>query len=313
MKSRRLRFIVGLLLLAVLIAVGMHRIVFSRLGALLHASPYGIVALATVYLATRMFNGEILRLSARSLDVEISQSEGFLIMMVMSYTNLFIPRAGLGAPALYLKHRYNLKFTEFTSFLLPMTVMQLACFGIVGVAAQLAILRLHALPVHTGLAVFFCCLTAANAAILFVPLKALTSLRGRVFDLLGRFSSAWETLRRDRAMIARIVLIQLIVIFLRALRLQLAYFSIGRSVSFPGALIVSIMAQLGMFVSLTPGAFGFREAAMIYGSCLIGDSAGTGAAVALLDRAVITACVVVAGQSALWFGLKGRESGTGPA
>jgi uncharacterized membrane protein YbhN (UPF0104 family) len=78
------------------------------------------------------------------------------------------------------------------------------------------------------------------------------------------------------------------------------------------ALFVSLCADLGSLVSLTPAAVGFREGAMVFGASLIGLSTVPAVLAAIIDRVVCTAGLLVIGQLVVWKGLRGIASDARP-
>src|SRR5262249_8824022 len=100
------------------------------------ASPPAVVGVLLVYFATRALNGEVLKIALARLGHHISRYEAFMINIVMTYTNLLLPRAGLGAPALYLKVKHRVSYTEFGCLLLPNAVLQVLSIGVAGLVCQ---------------------------------------------------------------------------------------------------------------------------------------------------------------------------------
>jgi uncharacterized membrane protein YbhN (UPF0104 family) len=298
-RSKPLKIVIGLLLLGVLVFVGRRH--FGKLRLILDVSPFWVAAMAGLYLVTRLLNGEIVRLTGKALGKKLKRSECFFLVMVMSYQNLIIPKSGLTAPAIYLKHKYGLKLSHFTSFLLPTTILQLACFGLTGLAAQIYLVWCCQVPLQPALVLFFGFLFLGNAGLLFIPLRVPAGWQNRLGRFLNRFSEAWEQLRNNRPLIVKVIGWQLVIILLRAVRLQVAFWALAANVSLSVALIVSLLAQVALFISLTPGALGFREAAIAYGGYLLSVPSDLAVAVGLLDRAIMMGCIVAIGMPALWF------------
>ncbi len=299
MKSKRLKICVALILLGVLIYFGRQH--FGKLSLLLEVDPIWVICIAGLYIVTRMINGEIMRITAAALGKKIKRSESFYLVMVMSYQNLIIPKSGLSAPAIYLKLKHGLKLSEFTSFLLPMTIIQLACFGIAGLLAQVYLLLHSQVPLQPAIALLFGVLFIGNSGFLFVRIQVPAKWQNKIGNILRKIIHAWEQLRINRVLIVKVIMWQTVIILLRTIRMQIAFWALGMPIAFPAALIVSLLAQLALFISLTPGALGFREAALVYGSYLLSVSADISLAVGILDRVVTTACILAIGLPALWF------------
>lgn len=298
MKKRAIRIAVAVVVLGAFLYAG--RAHLDEVSRLRHVSPTVVAAMLVVYLVTRVLNGEVLRVTLGALGRTIGCAEAFVVMMVMSYTNLLVPRAGLSAPALYLKRKHGLQYSEFAAMLIPMTLVHLACSGWVGLASQLLLAAQFSVPVHPGLALLFGAIAVCSPAALLVRIRLPGGWRGRVARAARRLFDSWQLLARHKGMIVHVVVAQLAVLALRAVRLQLALVALGVPVNFFGTMIVSLLAQLAILIGLTPGGLGMREGAICYGYHLLGTPIETGIAAALLDRAVMTLCVVVIGQLGLW-------------
>jgi len=299
-RSKIIKFLIGLILLGLLVYVGRRH--FGKVDMLLDVSPVWVLAMAVLYLFTRLLNGEVVRLTAQALGKNLKRSESFFLVMAMSYQNLIIPKSGLSAPAIYLKVNYDLKLSQFTSFLLPTTILQLACFGITGLAAQVYLAWCANIPMQPVLAGFFGLLFAGNTILLFIRLRVPSGWRqNRIGRFILRLTEAWEQLRNNHSLIVKFIAWQLVIILLRAARLQVAFWALASEVSFSAALIVSLLAQVALFISLTPGALGFREAAIAYGGYLLSVPSAISLAVGILDRAIMIGCIVAIGAPALWF------------
>ena len=298
-KMTVLRWTVAVVLIGSFVYLG--RSYFGEFRRLLDVSPWIVAALFGIFMVTRFLNGVVYRLAARRLGAALDYWEAFVLVMTVSYLNLLLPKAGLTAPAIYLKRRYGVTYTRFTSTLLPTVVLQVMAFGVAGAVCQGVLNTAYGTPVHVGLLILFLGLVAVGALITVVPVQIPNSWQNRVAAFFQRIFNAWRLMQKSYGLIVRVLGIQIVVILLRGLRLHMAFLALGETVNFVAALVVSLLSQLAMLISLTPGALGFREGAIMYGSFLIGLRPDMCLAAAVLDRAVMTASQVVIGQMGLWF------------
>ena len=92
----------------------------------------------------------------------------------------------------------------------------------------------------------------------------------------------------------------MVALVLYTLRLKLAFMAMDVEVSFLGVVVATMLGALAMLVSITPAGLGFREAAIAYSATMIGCSPSVAVAAAVLDRLVMTVCVVILAQVGLW-------------
>ena len=133
-----------------------------------------------------------------------------------------------------------------------------------------------------------------------VPVAVPENWSGRIAHFARRLSQAWRQLSTSRTLLGRLLILHLLGMVLRAVRLQVAFWSMDVSVSFLDVFVVSLLADLMFFVSFTPNGLGFRETAIVYGARVTGATVAEALAAAILDRLVTTATVIVAAQISLW-------------
>lgn len=273
------------------------------IGMLKSVPPMWVAANALVYLLTRYANGEVLRLALNRLGCAIRGYEAFMLNMVMSYTNLLVPHAGMGPPAMYLKSKYGVNYTDYAALVMPTFTLQLVCAGFCGLGAMTWIVLGGgggASPKGTvSLFLLFAAVIVVSVGLTLFPPPVPASWDNRVAKLLRRFSQTWGFLRADPKLTLRLLAIQLAVVLLRALRLQLAFCAVGVGWNFPVLLVASICSQFMLFLSITPGALGFREAAIgfvMYNFC----DPSLSVAASLLDRVVMTVVIIGVSQVGLF-------------
>lgn len=306
MSRRRLSLAIGALCLVTLVTLGRSQL--HELGRLAQVSPVAVAGILLLYVTARGLNGEIMRAALRRLGHEIGRYEAFVLTILVSYTNLLIPRAGLGAPALYLKHRHRIDYAVIGSLLLVTAVLQGGAIGVAGLAVQGLLAAGGESRASPAVAALFAAVTAAAAAAAFARFPVPDAWRSRLAGFARRLNQAWRKLGASRAWVGRILLVQGAILLLRALRLQLAFWAIGQPVGFAGVMVASLLADLMFFVSLTPAALGFREGAIAYGASLMGVEPAIGVSAAVLDRLVWTAGVALLGQLFLWRHVPGRAA-----
>jgi uncharacterized membrane protein YbhN (UPF0104 family) len=296
--------------LATLLVAG--RRFYDDLDRLRSVPPLLAIAIALLWLASRSFAADVMRVGLAALGHRIGRFEAFVLQMVQSYGNVLVPRAGIGVIGVYLKTRRATPFADLGAVqVLLMTVLQLLTIGVVGLLCQAAL----ALPGGAGadgvMAALFAGVAAGCAAPLLIPVPAGRTGGGKVAAFLARLAGAWDKLGRSRALVARVILTHAVMLLVRAVRIRLCFTAIGEPVPFVGALAASLLADLVFVFSITPAGLGFREAAVVYAARVMGTTGDIALAAAVLDRLVSTACNVVVGQVGVWLLI--RPVVTGPA
>ncbi len=298
MKKILIKTVVGLALVGLMVFLA--RRYFDRLELILEVSPLMVAVLAGMFLLLRALQGEVFRRALPTFGVRIGHYEAFTLAMMISISNLLFPRAGIGTPAIYLKARRQLRIADFASLLLPITLLQLACIGLLGLACQLWLWGRGSLAWQWPLAAVLAGLLLGSLLALAAPLQIPSRWDNRPARFVRRFLESWSALRRDRGLVAFIFLLQGAALLLQGARLWVCFYAMGFSVPLSAIILASFLGHIGTLIGYTPAALGFREGGIFLGAKLLNVDPHTAMAAALLDRAVMTGCVILVGQLALW-------------
>jgi uncharacterized membrane protein YbhN (UPF0104 family) len=270
------------------------------------------LAILVLFLVSRGVGAEIVRVGLARLGHVIGRPECFMLSILTSYTNLFVPRSGLAPPALYLRRRHDVAYVSYLSLAVATMLIATTAVGVLGLGLHVALSLGEGRPPRPDVVLVFGFVSIGAAFGLLAPVRFFRLFPARVREFLARAHAAWIRLAGDGATLRRIVGLQLLAIVLRSIRLQVAFGAAGVEISFMSALFVSLCADLGSLVSLTPAAVGFREGAMVFGASLIGLSTVPAVLAAIIDRVVCTAGLLVIGQLVVWKGLRGIASDARP-
>lgn len=194
----------------------------------LAVGPVALGWLTALYVLIVVTHWVILLLTVRWCDATIGGREGLLLTVYSTVANFFGPmQSGPGVRAAYLKARVGVRLRDFTMA----TVVYYLAFGAVNVSLLFA----RTLPWLTALGLV--------ATVGVVGVVAWRSGAGR---------------RITTVLIAAVTAVQ-------ALLMAAVYWVELNAIAGPGAdalqsLVYSASANLSLFVSITPGAIGFREA-----------------------------------------------------
>ncbi|MDR7235067.1 hypothetical protein [Agrococcus sp. BE272] len=251
-RHKRALAIAVLVLVAVFIAVYVA-VRPEIVGQVLAVGPAALGWLTGLYVLIVATHWAILLLTVRWCQARIGIREGLLLTVYSTVANFFGPlQSGPGVRAAYLKAKVGVRLRDFTLA----TLVYYLAFGAVNVSLLFA----RTLP-------WLAALGLATTVVL-VAVVAWRSGAGR---------------RIVTAAIAAVTAVQ-------ALLMAAVYFVELNAVSGPGAdvlqsLVYSASANLSLFVSITPGAIGFREAFLGFAQSLHGVGLDAIIAAGIVDRA----------------------------
>jgi uncharacterized membrane protein YbhN (UPF0104 family) len=248
------------------------------IATVLGLNPVIIIFLTLAYSLTILANGVILHFSLAYVQRKTSIFDNILLTGYSSIVNFFGPlQSGPGFRAVYLKKKYGI---EIKRFLLATFVFYLF-FGIINLAIVLVAGIIEKPDWRPAIIIF-----VIVAAILAYPLLRFASKKERLRTLISSMrlkdSNFW-------------------LIGAGALGLTLssglAYFielnEIAGHINIGQVLVYTATANLSLFVSLTPGAIGFREAFLVFSQQLHSISTNVIFAASVVDRAFYVAFLLV--------------------
>jgi uncharacterized membrane protein YbhN (UPF0104 family) len=228
---------------------------------LLSVNPWLLIALIGLY-GLFMISLVLIQTGTLALcDTKLKPQENFLLTIYSSIVNFFGPlQSGPGFRAIYLKKRHGTKLKNYTLA----TLMYYGFFALF--SGIFLISGLVGWRLIGGLMVLGSVLT-----LIFIFHKNRWSQRIRTMNLSGLYLLAAATLLQ---------------VFLVAIIYFLELRSIDSGINFGQALTYTGAANFALFVSLTPGAIGFRESFLLFSQDLHHISSPTILGASLIDRGI---------------------------
>lgn len=304
-----LRLIVAAIVLACLVYLGRKH--FDQFSRLAHVTPHMLAAIAAAFVAARLMNGQAMRVALRRFGYCVGLFEAFMLVILMNYGNLLVPRVGLGAPAVYLKAKHGVSYTQFATLLLPLGLLAMTAAGIVGLVCQAALWIGRGVSWDGPVVVVFSIATAIGFTALFLRLPMLRWWPRRFQDWAADANESWRVLGGRASFVRTMLALHVAIFALRAGRMYLVFKALDIQVNIPGLIIASLLADLMMLISITPAGLGFREAAILYSAQILGTTPSLALSAAVLDRAVWTIGVIVIAQLGLWRMIRPARSTAG--
>ncbi len=233
-----------------------HPVVRQQLG---HTPPIVIVCLLLLYLAGIGALALVTLATLRLCSVRVQPGESLLLTAYSSIVNFFGPlQSGPAFRAVYLKKKHGINLKNYTTA----TLVYYFFYG--GFSAVLLL--------STWLKWWLLPLVAAGLLVAYSASRSKkVASRLQKLDLQGWYYLAIATAAQ---------------VFIVTLIYYIELRTISPGIHLAQALVYSGAANLSLFVSLTPGAIGFRESFLVFSQHLHHISNGTIVAANILDRAM---------------------------
>lgn len=231
------------------------------LESILNISPLDIIRLTILYSALIAVNIAIVYVTVRLCRKELSLKNSTLLSIYSSLINFFGPlQSGPGARAVYLKAKIGLGIREYTYAML----------------------------------FYYFAYAAISASLIFVTTLPLLTILGIAAGILITAFGVRKFGFQDRAKyIIAVYLITVVQVLVMALVYYIELHIVHSSATIGQALSYAGSANLALFVSLTPGAIGIREAFLLFTQSLHGISTDYIVAAGIIDRAFYTVFLIV--------------------
>lgn len=266
-----------------------------------------LVCLAALWMVLMVLAGRRTQLFLTLFDVDLPVRACVGLEIARTMTAYLVPlKGGQAMKALYLKKREGLSYTRFVTVLLASYPLEILAVAGTGTAL--------ALPMALGSGVFdlgvlagFLGLTIITTVVLKVPLSIPAS-GNRFVEVLRRAVDGWKLLKEKSASLRQIVMLFVASCVAHGAQLFVAYRALSVDVGLLPALLVGALYTLTFITSVTPATAGLAEAAVGFGSRLIGISFGEGVVAAVLVRAVNTVMTFLLGLAFTYvLSREGRE------
>ncbi len=226
-------------------------------------SPWVVVAIVALYGVMTVLLVGVYQFTLRLCGKRLELRENFLLTAYSSIVNFFGPlQSGPGVRAVYLKARHQVRLRDYTLA----TLIYYALFAFFSAVFLLAGNRPWWQTLLAGLAV-----AGFSSFVIRWFIRRDKSPSNSQFHLRGRVLFALTVVTFLQVALTAIIYF----VELRAINPDIG---LGQAISYAGA------ANFALFVSLTPGAIGFREAFLVFSQNLHHVSTGDIFAASLIDR-----------------------------
>jgi uncharacterized membrane protein YbhN (UPF0104 family) len=247
-------------------------------------SPWNMILLLLLSVATLAANGLYLRIFARKFDIHLKWKEWFGLAAVTAMGNYLTPfSGGMVARAAYLKNRHDFPYAHFLAMLAANYMIAFAVIGVTGVVIMptLSGTESFSWPV----VFFFLAILSAILLVLFLPSPSIGG-RHRFLCLVQQALEGMEFIERDRALLWKLVSLTVFNVVVGASLFFIVFHFMGADISFRIALLIYLLTACTVLINITPGNLGVQEAAASLAAAILGAGADMGLLAALIIRAV---------------------------
>ena len=260
------------------------------IGLILSLHPATLTLIAIGYVGTIVANAIVLGASLRVIGKRVPFADNVSLTGYSSVVNFFGPlQSGPGFRAAYLKTRHGVSLRKFFS----LTVVFYGFFAAFN-AVVIAVAALLRAP--SGLA-----LPLAIAGVLLVAVLVFIGYR-----FVPKIRTAIRSIKLSDPNVWLIGLGAVMLSLCTAFAYYFELFHVDPSVNMAQTLVYAAAANLALFVSLTPGAIGFRESFLLLTEQLHRIPDNVVIAASIIDRAFYIVFLLVMFAVLLGLGVRSR-------
>ena len=261
--------------------------------ALLNVSVPGTIALFVLSLTFPILNGMQNVYLYRSMGVEISFQDGFLVTAASTLANQLPISGGLISKGFYLKRIHNLSYTMFVSSTVALFVCFVAANGFIGLLIFLYWYLFEKIVVSPVLLIAYIAM-AACLLIFWLPLDRI-KVPTKIHNWSHQAVEGWMMISRNPLLLFQLIGLQFILMLLLAARYWLAFHMMSQNVTGTQCLLFATASILTQLVSIAPGGLGVREAIITGVASVLGFGPVGSVAAVGLDRLTSTMMIVLTG------------------
>jgi len=238
-------------------------------------------------------NGYITKIFLASFGLKLKPKEWFGI-------------GGMAIKGIYLKRRLEFPYSKFASTVAASYILAFLSAGVLGIASLLFIRRLHGI-MQWELFTFFLTVTAIMMVILaFSP--TIDEPQNRFTRILKSALDGWSTIKKNKALIAKITILAILNYIIISFRLGYGYKMLSINVAILPVFLMALLMGFTILIAITPGNLGIQETAIGFISKLMGTGFNEGLMVAGILRIVGMTIVFVLGPIFMYGLMKGDKS-----
>lgn len=292
LKTGYLKIIFGLLALGVL---GWYIVSnWQQFQSLQLTYPLFIVPAIAAYVANIYCMGRVVDQAVQPHGVTLTRRETFGLSAITRFFKQITPGyVGFAVRAIYLKKRYKLSYTKFSTSLIVSTILQLITTGVLTIA--LFFFTTNQSTSGTNAIITIVVILGIFLLLLYTPLGWMVKLGEAIYKrfpkkIVERLLEAilqYQYLRKHPALFSRSALWTILTLLATAAMIACLYYAFGFNIGFHAFIFIACFASWANIFSITPADIGVREGLMVLGAQLMGIPIPLTIAVSILLRLVM--------------------------
>jgi len=296
LNSKFARFVLRLILSLGIIAIFAYYLYDNadKYLELFHISSKGVLILFLLSLTFPVLNGMQNTYLYRGLGVpEFSHWDSLLITAASTLANQLPIPGGIISRGYYLKQRYNLSYSKYTSSTVATFFWYLAVNGLVGIVVLFYWIVINKLAIPSILLIAFTAMVACML-VFWLPLDRIHMTR-RIRHWAQQLLEGWTAIGHNPGLLFKLAILQVALVAILSLRYWMAFHMLSQNISLDQTLLFASISILTQLVSLAPGGLGVREAIVAAAASVLGFDTGVSIIAVGLDRLVVTVMIVLTG------------------
>ncbi len=235
----------------------------DELAHLRTASVPHLLAAAFCMVANLSLNGYFASLALEGLQIRVPLSDCLCLSYSATFSNQVLPlRAGLGLRAVYLKHLYQVPYTQFVGTVSAYVALVLLAQSVLGLGGVLLIAGQGG-PVSLPVLVCFVVVTLAAFAVLFLAPKVSASAEP-ASSALVRLAQGLQSIRREAHLVRGAALTIFASVLCSCGVYYFLFAGLGLEFSPTHSVVMTSTQVLSGQLTITPGGIGIQESFGMY-------------------------------------------------
>lgn len=265
----------------------------EELKPLLDIQPGYILLIFLAQLTMIFSNGLFIKIVMTPFKKVIAVKEAFYVSILSTVGNFFAPvGAGFGFRAVYLKKKHGLSYSNYFSTLSGNYIIVFLVSSVFGLLGLLLLRQEFSYPAFIITGVFAAMLAGSLVLMVIKPSQVPTVKEGsglikKFASIISEIVKGWAYVASHKKLLVKLLALTAGNLFLAVAVLFFITSALSIEVSLPALVLLSVLGSLSLFINVTPGNLGVKEAVFIFSSTMLGLTVNDIILIALVDRGVM--------------------------
>ena len=273
-------FIYLLITFGVIIFINKFKEEFSNISIV---KPIFLIPLSILVLIFFAVNGLVNKILLKEFKIYLTFKEWFGLSIINTIGNYIAPfRGGSISNALYLKKKYKFSYSSFLSLLSATYIIVFWVNSLLGIVS-LIFVKVFYNNFSIIIFLFFLLIFLTLTTLILLSPKIKTSkyiYLNKFIDVINN----WHTTRKNLKIIMIISFLAFLNNILIVSMSYLEFLILGEYIVISKLFVLSVFSSFSIFLSITPGNLGIREAFSVYSGQLLGIPIVKVVAISIIDR-----------------------------